>query len=286
MSSARFFSMAVRSTTISLLHVATNLDEGRSVIGCFDRTDIDLVHRGGEQIGRFLADIAITGEADNGQLILLLHVGGVAQLDTRCIGEGRVHDSHIFLVDRTDLGPHLIVETAGAVGGEAAAEATVSGPRLRYRAKQLPRRIEQIDPRVAHVEHDEKRVIVPRYKGKNQLRYRVTLSENALAWLKPHVKETGSILVRATATNRFSKQMGSPSYVATRSRILKAAQKAAVKLPDNAGRHTFISMHVAHYESIDKTALEADNSAAIIKKDYLDIVTREDADKFWAILPE
>ena len=36
-------------------------------------------------------------------------------------------------------------------------------------------------------------------------------------------------------------------------------------------------MHVAHYESIDKTALEADNSAGIIKKDYLDIVT----EKMW-----
>jgi integrase len=137
----------------------------------------------------------------------------------------------------------------------------------------------------SEVKYDEKRVIVPRYKGKNQLRYRVTLSENALAWLKPHIKETGSILVPATATNRFSKQMGRPSYVATRGRILKAAEKAGVKLPDNAGRHTFISMHVAHHESLDKTALEADNSAQIIKKDYLDIVTREDAAKYWNIKP-
>jgi integrase len=137
----------------------------------------------------------------------------------------------------------------------------------------------------SEVKYDEKRVIVPRYKGKNQLRYRVTLSENALTWLKPHIKETGSILVPATATNRFSKQMGRPSYVATRGRILKAAEKAGVKLPDNAGRHTFISMHVAHHESIDKTALEADNSAQIIKKDYLDIVTRENAAKYWNIKP-
>ena len=137
----------------------------------------------------------------------------------------------------------------------------------------------------SEVKCDEKRVIVPRYKGKNDLRYRVTLSENALAWLKPHVKSTGSILVPATATNRFSKQMGRPSYVATRGRILKAAEKAGVKLPDNAGRSTFISMHVAHYESIDKTALEADNSAAVVKKDYLDIVTREDAAKYWSIRP-
>jgi integrase len=135
------------------------------------------------------------------------------------------------------------------------------------------------------VRYDEKRVIVPRYKGKNQLRYRVTLSENALAWLKPHVKESGSLLIPATATNRFSKTKGRPSYTATRTRITKAAEKAGIALPDNVGRKTFMSMHVAHYESIDKTALESDNSSEIIKKDYLDIVTREEAEKFWAIKP-
>jgi integrase len=137
----------------------------------------------------------------------------------------------------------------------------------------------------SEIKYDEKRVIVPRYKGKNQLRYRVTLSDNALAWLKPHVKESGSLLVPATATNRFSKVKGRPSPTATRRRITNTAEKLGIDLPDNAGRNTFISMHVAHYESIDKTALEADNSAGVIKKDYLDIVTREDAAKFWAIKP-
>jgi integrase len=135
------------------------------------------------------------------------------------------------------------------------------------------------------IKYDEKRVIVPPYRGKKQERYRVTLSENALAWLKPHVKPSGSILVPATATNRFSKVKGLPSPTATRRRITQAAEKAGIVLPDNAGRNTFISMHVAHYESMDKTALEANTSVAIIKKDYLDIVTREDAAKYWAIRP-
>jgi hypothetical protein len=44
-------------------------------------------------------------------------------------------------------------------------------------------------------------------------------------------------------------------------------------------------MHVAHFESIDKTALESDNSPAIIKSNYLDVVKQEDAEKFWAIRP-
>ena len=79
--------------------------------------------------------------------------------------------------------------------------------------------------------------------------------------------------------------MRRPSETATRRVILEAATKAGVTLPDNAGRHTFISMHVAHYENLEKTALEANNSTKIIRETYLDIVTREEAEKFWNIRP-
>ena len=127
----------------------------------------------------------------------------------------------------------------------------------------------------------EKRAIVPRYKAKNGKRYRVTLSDNAIEWLRPHVRESGPLLSISRATNT----RGKPSKDRTHRLIAEAATKAGVTIPDNAGRHTFISMHVAHYESIDKTALEADNTAAVVKKDYLDIVTREEATKFWEIKP-
>jgi hypothetical protein len=43
-------------------------------------------------------------------------------------------------------------------------------------------------------------------------------------------------------------------------------------------------MHVAAYESLDKTATESDNSPSLIKSNYLGIVTREGA-KYWAIRP-
>jgi integrase len=137
----------------------------------------------------------------------------------------------------------------------------------------------------ADVKFEERRVIVPRYKGKNQKRYPVTLSENAQEWLRPYVRKSGSLLVPATSINRPGAIFGSPSRTATRKLILAAAQRAEVTLPDNAGRHTFISMHVAAYESLDKTATESDNSPALIKSNYLGIVTREDAKKFWEIRP-
>jgi integrase len=128
----------------------------------------------------------------------------------------------------------------------------------------------------------QKHVIVPRCKGKNQKRYRVMLSDNALEWLKPLAQEKGSFL----APSRAMQSVGKPSKRRTRELIVAAAESANIDLPDNAGRHTFISMHVAYHESIERTALEADTSAEIIKSNYLDIVTREEAGNFWAIYPK
>jgi hypothetical protein len=44
-------------------------------------------------------------------------------------------------------------------------------------------------------------------------------------------------------------------------------------------------MHVAHCESMDKTALEADTSPEKIKSNYLDLVTKKDAKRYWEIRP-
>lgn len=131
------------------------------------------------------------------------------------------------------------------------------------------------------VKLEEKRVIVPGYKGKNQKRYRVTLAANALEWLRPYEKPSGTILAISDGMN----SRGRPSRDRTHRLIKEAGRRAGIEIPDNAGRHTFISMHVAQYESIDKTALEADNSPAVIKSNYLDIVTREEAGRYWAIRP-
>jgi hypothetical protein len=50
-------------------------------------------------------------------------------------------------------------------------------------------------------------------------------------------------------------------------------------------RHTFISMHVAKFRSMGDAALQAGNSEAIIKKHYLNLVSPEEADAFWKVVP-
>ena len=50
-------------------------------------------------------------------------------------------------------------------------------------------------------------------------------------------------------------------------------------------RHTFISMFVAKYGSMGEAALQAGNSESIIRKHYLDLKTKEEAEAFFSIMP-
>jgi len=53
----------------------------------------------------------------------------------------------------------------------------------------------------------------------------------------------------------------------------------------DALRHAFVSMHVAKFRSMGDTALQAGNSEAIIKKHYLNLVSPDEADAFWKLVP-
>jgi hypothetical protein len=44
-------------------------------------------------------------------------------------------------------------------------------------------------------------------------------------------------------------------------------------------------MHVAKYRSMGEAALQAGNSESIIRKHYLDLKTKDEAERFFSILP-
>jgi hypothetical protein len=50
-------------------------------------------------------------------------------------------------------------------------------------------------------------------------------------------------------------------------------------------RHTFCSAHIMAFGSFAGTAIESGNSEEIIRKHYLNVTTKNDALKFWSILP-
>lgn len=68
-------------------------------------------------------------------------------------------------------------------------------------------------------------------------------------------------------------------------RIREIGKKAKFNLPENCFRHSFITHRVAQTQHIAQTALEAGNSAEIIRKHYLELVTQGEGEKWFSITP-
>jgi hypothetical protein len=63
-----------------------------------------------------------------------------------------------------------------------------------------------------------------------------------------------------------------------------AAAKAGIVWKQNCIRHSFCSYAVA-VKGLDWTAIRADHSTRMLRDCYLERVTKEDAEKYWAIRP-
>jgi len=66
----------------------------------------------------------------------------------------------------------------------------------------------------------------------------------------------------------------------------RAAVAKDFDLSHDIMRHTFISMHVGKFRSMGEAALQAGNSESIIRKHYLDLKTKDEAEAFFSIMPE
>jgi hypothetical protein len=116
----------------------------------------------------------------------------------------------------------------------------------------------RLDTGVIRIEPEVSKVKMPR---------NVTIQPNLAVWLRAYPLEKFPIVPR-DATN-------------TRRTVF-----AKFGLTHDVLRHTFISMFVAKFRSMGEAALQAGNSEAIIRKHYLDLKSKEEAEKFFGILPK
>ena len=77
-----------------------------------------------------------------------------------------------------------------------------------------------------------------------------------------------------------------PIIPTRRFRDMWVSVRKRFKLSHDVMRHTFITMLVAKFRSVGDASLQAGNSEAVIRRHYLDIRTKEEAEKFWNIMPE
>ncbi|HEY5233668.1 MAG TPA: site-specific integrase [Verrucomicrobiae bacterium] len=105
----------------------------------------------------------------------------------------------------------------------------------------------------------------------------VPILPNLAAWLKPHAKTGGIFPSGADYYHELTRETAANTETDT---------APAVELKHNALRHSFISYRVASIQNVAQVALEAGNSPAMVFGHYRELVTADDAKKWFSILPQ
>lgn len=111
-------------------------------------------------------------------------------------------------------------------------------------------------------------------KAKTASRRIVPILPNLAAWLKGTEKKKGLIFQPNNLT-AFDRRMKAEAF-----------EPAGVKRKQNALRHSFISYRVADTQNVAQVALETGNSPAMLFGHYRELVTKDDATKWFSIQPK
>jgi integrase len=113
------------------------------------------------------------------------------------------------------------------------------------------------------------RISMPKGWTKGAIPRVVQLPDNALAWLTKY--DVRKHLAKATPW--------------TVDKLQCVARGVGVAFPANAGRHTFITMHVAAYGDPSKTEAMVGTSATMRSKHYQGLASKIEGERYFAILP-
>jgi integrase len=118
------------------------------------------------------------------------------------------------------------------------------------------------------VRWDENLIVLGSEFTKTNNRRTIPISKNLSEWLQPY---------------RFA---SGPIAPPDKERHLVNAWKAAgITRKQNALRHSFCSYRVAQTRNAGTTAYEAGNSVAVMQRHYVELVTLQDADRYFGICP-
>jgi integrase len=131
------------------------------------------------------------------------------------------------------------------------------------------RRAEIIRLDWSEVKLDRSLIDLPFSKSKNGKRKLTELPDSLVRWLRPHEENEGSVMPRKKLQDAFEKAAKDSNLVPWR---------------QNALRHSFCSYSVAS-NGFEWTAAQADHTLRILRERYWEVVTKEDAAKYWAISP-
>lgn len=109
-------------------------------------------------------------------------------------------------------------------------------------------------------------------KAKTRSRRLIPICDALRQWLAPHARKTGAVWPGGTAT-------------ITKAQAVTAAG-AGVPWRKNALRHSWISARVAESQDVAATALEAGNSPAVVFTHYRQVITPDQARRWFSVTPD
>jgi integrase len=117
----------------------------------------------------------------------------------------------------------------------------------------------------------EKQIVVAAGKAKTRARRIVDIRPNLQTWLQPYQGRQGPLVPSKKRLER----------------LRTITEKAAVLVPwkSNCLRHSFISYLYAATDDANFTSAQAGNSPEIVFKHYRALVTKGEAERFWALTP-
>ena len=123
----------------------------------------------------------------------------------------------------------------------------------------------------------ERLLVIEADKAKTAARRLVSMADNLVAWLAPHVRRFGPVNPAA--------EDGTDVGNALVNRLERVAARAKVKWKRNGFRHSYISYRVATLKNVPAVALECGNSPAVIFSNYRALATEAEGCAWFAVAP-
>ena len=147
-------------------------------------------------------------------------------------------------------------------------------PSLALKAFSGVRTEELIKMHWSHLHFENKSTNLTKDITKLTQRRTIRMQPNLQAWLEPHKKPEGRICFHWTTPSSATQMWR------------KLARSLGIKNSKNKFRNSYISYRLAQTKDIALVADESGNSPAVIKREYMDLVTEQDAAKWFAIFPK
>lgn len=124
-------------------------------------------------------------------------------------------------------------------------------------------------------------ITVDAKSSKTRARRVVTISRNLKAWLEMEGEKRGP--VTGSQNNAWHRRL--QHVEETMNLVRRQDGRTEFRLPPNFARHSFCSYHYAFHRNENMTAAEAGNSPAVIFSNYREMVSPEEAARYWEIFP-